>query len=242
MYSRPHQKTVHSIGGEAVIRHFVALGDSFTEGIGDPDNGHRGAENIADPVGMGHGSLRLPIPLRSAQDWIALWMQSADPAIKYTNLALRGLRAGEVRSQQLQRALNLNPDLVSIIAGANDCLRGPFSADGVKAELALMFGAFHSIGARILTSTLPDFTLNLELPPTILGRLRHNLETTNQIIAELARRHGAIFLDFRHYGLEQQRGLWSEDGIHPNALGYLEIARALMQLLESHGIVKAEVA
>lgn len=201
-----------------MIRHFVALGDSFTEGIGDPFD---------------------PIPLRSAHDWLALWMQAANPKMQYTNLATRGLRAGEIRSQQLQRGLNLQPDLVSIVAGANDCLRGPFSAEGLRAELNLMFGAFQSIGAKIFTATLPNFTLHLELPDPVRVRMLRNLESANSIITELAGQYDAIFFDF--WNLEDNPAWWSEDGVHPNALGYLETARRVAPLLRQHGIELEEI-
>ncbi|RIH89088.1 SGNH/GDSL hydrolase family protein [Calidithermus roseus] len=197
------------------MRHFVALGDSFTAGIGDPVDGVR---------------------LQSAHDWLAQWMQAANPGLRYVGLASRGLRAAEVRAQQLQRGLSLGPDFVSVIAGANDCLKGPFSAESVRAELSLMLGAFQSIGARIFTSTLPNFTLRLELPDPLRERVKRNLQTANDLIRDLARRYDAVFFDFWEHPLEYDRALWSEDGVHPNARGYLEIARQVAPVLERHGI------
>lgn len=203
-----------------MIHHFVALGDSFTEGIGDPVEG---------------------IELRSAHDWTALWMQAANPEMQYTNLAVSGLKVAEVRSQQMQRALNLNPDFISIVAGANDALKGPFSAEAIRAELNLMFGAFHSSGAQLFLSSLPNATLRLALPDGIKQRLKANLETTNAIIRELAGQYGAICLDFWDSPLEHDASLWSQDGIHPNAKGYLEIARWAAPQLEAQGIQLGEV-
>lgn len=197
------------------MRHFVALGDSFTEGVGDPVKG---------------------IPLRSTHDWLADWMRATSPNMRYTNLATRGLRAAEIRSQQMPRGLNLQPDWVSIIAGANDALRGPFQPDGLRAELNLMFGAFEGIGARILTATLPNFTLRLELPDPLQVRVKHNLEAANGLIRELARRHGALCFDFWESDLDKNPALWSEDGVHPNARGYLETAKVMAPVLEQHGI------
>ena len=239
------------------MRHFIALGDSFTEGIGDPapvgtwsklfglaSLQPHNADDIADPDAVGTtraSSLHTPIPLRSAHDWLADWLQAANPGMRYTNLAERGLRAAEVRNQQMQRGLNLKPDFVSIIAGANDCLRGPFSAEGVRAELGLMYGAFQSIGARIFTATLPNFTLHLELPDGVRARLRRNLETANALITELAAQYGAILFDFWNLGAAHNPAWWSEDGVHPNALGYLETALAVMPLLRAHGIQIGEV-
>ncbi|ADH63679.1 lipolytic protein G-D-S-L family [Allomeiothermus silvanus DSM 9946] len=198
-----------------MIHHFVALGDSFTEGVGDPVEG---------------------IPLRSAHDWLAEWMRAASPGLRYTNLASRGLRAGEIRAQQLQRGLSLEPDFVSVVAGANDCLKGPFSAERLRAELNLMLGAFQSVGARLFTATLPNFTLRLELPGGVRERVGRNLEAANHIIHDLAGRYDAIFFDFWESDLDKNPALWSEDGVHPNARGYLEIARQVAPVLERHGI------
>lgn len=203
-----------------MIRHLVALGDSFTQGTGDPVEG---------------------LELRSAHDWLALWMQAANPSLKYTNLASRGLRAAEVRSQQMPRGLKLlgegaGDSLVSIMAGANDCLRGPFRAEGLRAELGLMFGAFQSTGARLFTATLPNFTLRLELPGGVQERLRRNLESANTVIRELAGQYGAVLGEFWESELEQNPALWSEDGVHPNALGYYRLARWMVPLLQQHGI------
>ncbi|WP_337867174.1 SGNH/GDSL hydrolase family protein [Meiothermus sp.] len=178
-----------------MIRCFVALGDSFTEGVGDT------------PGPSGYLPRQTPeIPLYSAHHWLALWMRGANPSLKYTNLAERGLRVAEVRAQQMQRALNLQPDFVSIVAGANDCLRGPFSTERVRAELELMLGAFQSIGARIFTATLPNFTLHLDLPGGFRQRLERNLEATNRIIRELAAQNPSVD---RVYPLE----LVDKDGV-----------------------------
>lgn len=213
-----------------MIRCFVALGDSFTEGVGDT------------PGASGYLSRQTPeIPLYSAHHWLALWMRAANPSLKYTNLAERGLCVAEVRAQQMQRALNLQPDFVSIVAGANDCLRGPFSAERVRAEFELMLGAFQSIGARIFTATLPNFTLHLDLPGGFRRRLERNLEATNRIIRELAGCYEAIFFDFWESDLNHRAELWSQDGVHPNALGYLETAKAVVPLLRAHGIEVQEV-
>lgn len=197
------------------MRHFVALGDSFTQGVGDPSG---------------------RIPLRSAHGWLALWMQAANPGMKYTNLAEHGLRSWEIRDQQMNRALALEPDLVSLIGPGNDALRGPFSAEQLRAEVGLIFGAFCSTGARLFTATTPDFTLRLDLPEGVARRMRRNLEATNAILRDLAAQHGAILYEFWQGDLDRNPAVWSEDGVHPNAYGYLQIARDVTPLLRRHGI------
>jgi lysophospholipase L1-like esterase len=92
------------------------------------------------------------------------------------------------------------------------------------------------MGARIFTASLPNFTLRLELPDGVRVRLRRNLETANRILHDLPRRYETIFFDFWESDLDKNPALWSQDGVHPNALGYLEIAKAVAPVLEAYGI------
>lgn len=80
-------------------KRFVAIGDSFTEGIGDEVEG---------------------IALKS---WVDHFVQLCAFDIEYANFAKRGLVTKEIRSQQLEKALTFSPDLISLIAGANDVLK-----------------------------------------------------------------------------------------------------------------------
>ena len=82
------------------FRRYVAIGDSSTEGLEDPDRdgGYRGwADRLAQIVA-------------DAQD---------DP-LDYANLAVRSLRLNEIRLTQFDAALAMHPDLLSVFGGAND--------------------------------------------------------------------------------------------------------------------------
>src|SRR3954462_14997273 len=81
---------------------FVALGDSTTEGLRDsyPDGRYRGwADRLAG---------------RLVRD---------NPDLQYANLAVRGKLTQQVREEQLEVALALQPDLASVLSGLNDMLR-----------------------------------------------------------------------------------------------------------------------
>src|ERR1700712_514406 len=84
---------------------YVAIGDSFTEGLGDnlPDGTERG---WADLVAAG---------LAGAED---------EP-ISYANLAVRGRLLEQIVTEQLDAALALDPlpTLLSLNGGGNDMLR-----------------------------------------------------------------------------------------------------------------------
>src|SRR5215211_343528 len=83
-------------------RRYVAIGDSSTEGLEDPD-GQGGYRGWAD---------RLAQQLADSQD---------EP-LEYANLAVRGLRMHEIRESQLEAALALEPDLLTVFGGVNDVI------------------------------------------------------------------------------------------------------------------------
>jgi lysophospholipase L1-like esterase len=82
---------------------FVAIGDSFTEGLNDPAPGGG---------------------FRGWADLVAGALAARQPEFRYANLAIRGKLVTQVVTEQLPRALELAPDLVSLAAGGNDILRG----------------------------------------------------------------------------------------------------------------------
>ena len=81
---------------------YVAIGDSSTEGLNDPDGngGYRG------------WSRRLASRIADAQG-----------GLMYANFGVRGLTTHEILDQQLEPAASMRPDLVTIFSGTNDVLR-----------------------------------------------------------------------------------------------------------------------
>src|ERR1700760_3768328 len=84
-------------------RSFVAMGDSFSEGLDDPypDGTYRGWADL--------------VAARLAVD--------SGPDFGYANLAIRGKVLHEITDEQLEPTLAMKPDLVSVAAGGNDVLR-----------------------------------------------------------------------------------------------------------------------
>lgn len=128
---------VNNKGGIHMWKRFVAIGDSFTEGIGDEVEG---------------------IALKS---WVDHFVQLCENDIEYANFAKRGLVTKEIRLQQLEKALTFNPDLVSLIAGANDVLKGRWNHDAYKNDMEFMIDTLSKAGADIIIANLPDFTVRL---------------------------------------------------------------------------------
>ena len=181
----------------------VALGDSFTEGVGEPVEG---------------------LELQSSPDHMAAAMRRSRPDLVYVNLARRGLTAREVRETQLERAVGLEPSFVSLIAGANDALKGGWDAGRYESVMRTMLSAFSPTPTFFMASW-PDWTVRLPLPEARRSGLRAQLMEGNAVTAQLAAEFGAVFLDVWDVPENRDPACWSADHIHPNARGYLAYAR-----------------
>jgi len=112
---------------------YVAIGDSFTEGVGDPDptrpNGLRGwADRVAEVRDDRAGA----------------------SGFGYANLAIRGRKLHAIIAEQLDAAVALEPDLVTVYAGANDILRPRVDLDALAADYDEALGLLSATGARVL--------------------------------------------------------------------------------------------
>ena len=113
---------------------YVALGDSFTEGVGDPDPTR-------------------PNGLRGWADRVAEVLADRSDDFGYANLAIRGRKLPQVLAEQLEPALALRPDLVTIYAGGNDILRPKVDIDGLIAQYDHAVGRLVAAGAHVVMFT-----------------------------------------------------------------------------------------
>lgn len=189
---------------------YVAIGDSSTEGLDDPDDrgGYRGwANRLAEKLTEVQGSLL------------------------YANLAVRGRRTGEIRAQQLERALAMRPDLATVFSGTNDVVTRRFDSCAVAADMEAIQRALIGQGATVLTFTLPDLTPVMPLARPIAPRIA----ALNDALRTVCRQTGALLVDFAAYPVAGDRRLWAEDRLHANSLGHQMIAAALAAALHLPG-------
>jgi lysophospholipase L1-like esterase len=191
-------------------QNFVALGDSLTEGIGDPVEGY-------EMVGWTSHFVK------------ALRQENIN--LRYTNLARRGLLTSEISVTQLEPALALKPDLVSVIAGGNDVLKGKWNPAQFEIDLGYMFEKLTASGATVLTATLPDF-LFLPVPERLKERLTANIIEMNQVIRRVAQKYNAGCGEGWNEPAAKEASFWSTDWVHPNAYGYTILAQEMLSALQ----------
>jgi lysophospholipase L1-like esterase len=191
-------------GEPAAFTRYVAIGDSFTEGLGDADPARPNAY-----VGWAD---RLAAHLTG--------MVGQDrPAFGYANLAVRGRLLADIAGPQVDNALALAPDLVSIVGGGNDILRPKADVDALGALLEDSVARLRASGADVLLATPVD---PREAPLVRASRAR--VATYTAHIWSIARRHDAFVIDLWGMATLRDWRLWAPDRIHLTSEGHRRVA------------------
>lgn len=199
----------------------MALGDSFTEGVGDVDparpNAVRGwADRVAEAMAIDAAAHGEPFG--------------------YANLAIRGRKMGKILAEQIEPALALEPDLVTIYSGVNDILRPRVDIDAIMRDYR---AALRRLGEADITVGV--FTAFDPGTKGFFGPLRGRLAIYNEHVRELAEETGAVILDSWRMRPERPETMWADDRIHLNAIGHQYVAiRVLDTLGVPHDLVELE--
>ena len=187
------------------IRSYVALGDSFTEGLDDltgPDGGYRGwADRFAEHL------------------------DSRQPGLRYANLAVRGKTLRQVADDQVPEAISLRPDLVSIAAGGNDMLRPGTDPDTLAAEFDQVIVTLQQAGCPVLmfTGFDPRFP--------VLRLIRGKVAAFNMHLRAIADRHQCHVVDLWSMHVLRDPRAWSADRLHLTADGHRRVALRACEVL-----------
>jgi lysophospholipase L1-like esterase len=190
---------------------YVALGDSSTEGLEDPDGrgGYRGwADRLAEHAARAY------------------------PGLQYANLAVRGKSAGEIKASQLAAAIAMRPDLATVVAGMNDLLRRNWSAARVAGEVGEMVHTLSAQGATVVMFTIPDVSPRMRLGKTLSQRTAD----LNVELRTIAATEKAVLLDLASHELAHDPRMWAVDRLHGNPAGHARIANELARLLTIPGV------
>lgn len=226
-------------------RRYVALGDSFTEGLWDVPGGAppatttvvdptlecRGwadllAQHLAERVQRAGGRGGDDGPAGPAQPGAQADDDAARELVRYANLAVRGRLLGPILREQVPAALELRPDLVSLVGGGNDMLRPAVDPDALAASLEAAVVRLRAAGADVLLATGMD---TKDSP--VVRRTRSRVGVFNAHVWTIARRHGAHVLDV--WGMRSLRDwrMWAPDRIHLTTDGHRRVAQGALVAL-----------
>jgi lysophospholipase L1-like esterase len=192
---------------------FVALGDSFTEGIGDPEPRSDGG-------------------LRGWADRVAEELSTDQPEFAYANLAVRGLMLQQILDQQLGPAQALKPDLVTLSAGGNDIVFRRSDPDRLAENIDAGVGQLTASGATVVLFAGPDWGAT-----PVLGQIRGKVAIFNENLHIVAARHDAVIVDLWCLRELTDPGMWDPDRLHFSPLGHHTIASGVLNALGvAHGL------
>ncbi|MBK5232422.1 MAG: SGNH/GDSL hydrolase family protein [Thermoleophilia bacterium] len=180
---------------------YAALGDSFTAGNG------------CDPT-------------ERWSDLFADGLRASNPRLNYVNLARDGADSHDVL-EQVPKAINHRPDLVTLVCGANDVilnLRPDIGSFSARLELMLDRLRRALPDAAILTATYPVGWCLEGIGPRTQARIHSGMTDLNLAIRDVSAALSVPCLDVVDHPGIGDPGNFESDGLHPSPAGHRHAA------------------
>ncbi|MCA2980838.1 MAG: SGNH/GDSL hydrolase family protein [Myxococcaceae bacterium] len=193
---------------QAPALRYLALGDSFTIGTGQPE--------------------RLNFPSQ-----LAAMLERRGRVVRLTNVAVNGYSTRELLAEELPALEVVKPTHVTLAIGANDLVRGASSAE-YRARLRQIFARLARsgvTGGRLLVLPQPDWS-QAPVAEAFGDRetLRRRIEASNAVLAEETTAAGGVFVDLWPLFVAQgAQRMFADDGLHPSGSAYTAWAQALVE-------------
>ncbi|MBW4718893.1 SGNH/GDSL hydrolase family protein [Saccharothrix obliqua] len=184
---------------------YVALGDSFTEGMDDPG-----------PNGTYLGWA----------DRLAAMISARQRGFRYANFAVRGKMLQEIVDEQLPLAVELKPRLATFCGGGNDLLVPGSDPDALAEVYEIAVADLRAAGSEVVifTGFDPKHT-------PFLRSLRGKIAIYNSHLWSVAERYHCRVVDLWSMTVLHDRRAWSEDRLHLSPDGHRRVALRAAQVL-----------
>ena len=189
-----------------MLESFVAIGDSFTEGLDDPkpDGTYRGwADLVAARLALEH------------------------PGLLYANLAVRGRKLAGVMEEQLPRVEEMRPSLVTFAAGGNDLIRMNGDVPALAHSVHVILERLVATGA--ITMVFAGFDPRERIPFSRVPGERG--ERLNVLIRQSASDLGALLIDLWVMPRLYEPRMWARDRLHLSSDGHALVAAEVLATL-----------
>lgn len=191
---------------------YVAIGDSLSEGLGDFTF---------------HKTRRYNGWTDRLAGLLAKEAAENGNNFNFANLALRGSKLEVIMDWQLRRAIELNPDLVTVMAGSNDIMAKPETLPKLRDSYRQGIQKLTNNGIDvILVNTINPLHLQVFKP------LRYRAERMSELIGDVGQEFNLPVLDL--FGIESFADLcfWAEDMVHFSGHGHVRVANEAAELLD----------
>ncbi|WP_062288885.1 SGNH/GDSL hydrolase family protein [Demequina phytophila] len=185
---------------------YVAIGDSFTEGVGDPQPGGG---------------------VRGWADLVAIGLAAAHGSVDYANLAIRGRLIEPIATVQCDAALALDPrpDVMTFNGSGNDMMRPGWDAARISALMQRVVDRTGEAGVSLVILSGPDPTERLPRGRTFSDRA----DELMAIVETLEAAHDHVtFVDNYRDSEMRRAAYWDTDRLHLNPLGHSRVAARVL--------------
>jgi lysophospholipase L1-like esterase len=184
---------------------FVAIGDSFTEGLNDPAPGGG---------------------FRGWADRLAGMLAAEYPGLRYANLAVRGKLLRQIVAEQVPAAVAMSPSLAGIAGGGNDLLRPGADPDTLAELFDAAVARLRQAGCRVLMFTGFD---PVAFP--VLRLLRGRIAAYNMHLRAIADARDCDLVDLWSMRFLRDIRAWSPDRLHLTAESHRRVALRACEVL-----------
>ena len=194
-------------------RHFVyvAIGDSSVEGLGATS------------------------PDRTYPAIIFTAIRKVYKNAEFYNLGRLDSDAHDVIIEQLDKAINLTPDLITISLGTND-IRHRRSIIAFEKDLQqILFRLKKETLAEVVINTIPDLSKAPAVEKIVRGLSRVLVKRFNTRITRQAEKNDAVLVDLFEMTSMYAKShpeMLSEDGFHPSDFGYALWANSVIHHIQ----------
>ncbi len=198
---------------------FVGLGDSLTQGVGDPRPGMAGFAGQLD-------------------GWVSYFaaaVEGSGQPVEVRNFALAGSRIEHVIADQLQDALAAPADVMSCFVGINDLWIADLDLDEFGVRFNALFRDLRAHSPVVITASIHDVFAPLPVRAPLREKLNRNVSVMNDIINDAVTEHGLVLIDLAGRPEMFTSAVRAVDRLHPNRYGHQLIAVEVVKELHGRG-------
>ena len=195
-----------------VVSSYVAIGDSLSEGLGD-------FSFLERRVHSGWTDRFATL--------LAMDAELDGREFKYANLAIRGANIRAIMGSQLERALLLKPDLVSVMAGQNDFFCKAEDLPELERVFREGIQKLLDAGCQVIVSN----TIN-PIHLVVFRRLARLASTMTEMIERVAKQLNVPIHDVHRIDSLSDIRYWAEDMVHFSGPGHIKVANKAADILQ----------
>ncbi len=198
---------------------FVGLGDSLTQGVGDPRPGRAGFAGELD-------------------GWVTYFADAVRASGRDTNVenyAVAGARIEHVVADQLPRALAAPADVMSCFIGINDLWIADLDLDEFGRQFHALFRDLAAHAPTVITASIHDVFAPFPVRTPLRAKLLDNIAAMNDAIASAVSDYNLVLIDLAGQPEMFTSAVRAVDRLHPNRYGHQLVAAEVVNELHRRG-------